>query len=332
MQKSNADIYIDFGKVLSYPFLFAFLLSIRGGGKTYGFKKWAINSFLKKGNQFIYLRRYKSELKRINTYFNDIKDDFPNHELKVKGREFYIDNQIAGYAVTLSNAMTQKSVSFPKVDKICFDEFIIFEGNLHYLKDEVTAFLEFYETVARLRDNVKVIFCGNSITQVNPYFMYFNLRVKPNTMYDYVSSKYMLIVQYRNENFTKAKNKTKFGQLIKGTDYGNYSVENEFLLDDYSFIEKRTPNSQLIMRIKYDKFIIGFWYDHNQGVYYASNIHHPCALSFCVKRNDVSDMFYYDKNDYGSKLLKKIFSKNWIRYESLELKKILYDIFKTISL
>lgn len=330
MSKSN-NLFIDYNTILSYPFLFAFIVGVRGGGKTYGFKNWAIKDFLKTGKQFIYLRRYKTELTNCNLLFNDIKDKFPEHNIVCKGRTFYIDDKVAGYAVTLSNAMTKKSVPYPLVNKICFDEFVIMEGALRYIKDEVTQFLEFYETVARLRDDVKVVFCGNSISQVNPYFAYWKLFLNTERI-QYFKDKYILVYYHSNREFSEEKKKTKFGSLIEGTEYGNYAMENEFYLDSYDFVEKMKLSCKLEIRIKFNRRIIGLWLSVSEGIYYASEKHHMSSVNIAITREDVDKVFKYEGNrGYFTSLIRRIFMKNMIRYENLELKNIFYDIYNKIS-
>ena len=53
-------MYYDYDKISSYNATFNMIITNRGFGKTYGAKKRAINKFLKKDEQFIYVRRYKS--------------------------------------------------------------------------------------------------------------------------------------------------------------------------------------------------------------------------------------------------------------------------------
>lgn len=149
--------------ILSHNCLFNFVVGNRGAGKTYSAKKWAIKSFLKTGAQFIYLRRYKTEFADFKNFFADIAHEFPDVDFEIKGRTVYINDEIAGYGVSLSTALTKKSVSYHLVDKIIFDEFIIDSKVIHYLSHEVTAFLEFYETVARMRDNVRALFLSNAV-------------------------------------------------------------------------------------------------------------------------------------------------------------------------
>lgn len=118
--------YYDGGQAISYNALFTFCIGGRSIGKTYYFKKKAIRDFIKKKKQFIYLRRYKEELqKTIGTFFNDVKQEFPDHTFTIKSNRFYIDGEIAGFYFPLSTSHILKSMSFPDVYTIIYDEFII---------------------------------------------------------------------------------------------------------------------------------------------------------------------------------------------------------------
>ena len=69
-------MYWDISRPLSYNCLFNFILGARGVGKSYGAKRWAIRDFLKTGKQFVYVRRYKEELKKIDKFFDDVSHEF----------------------------------------------------------------------------------------------------------------------------------------------------------------------------------------------------------------------------------------------------------------
>jgi predicted AAA+ superfamily ATPase len=80
--------YYDFGPVLSHNAVYNFILGARGLGKTYGAKRKAIRDFINKGDQFIYLRRYSTELKSVKTTFMaDIAHEFPQTVFRLQGEE-----------------------------------------------------------------------------------------------------------------------------------------------------------------------------------------------------------------------------------------------------
>ena len=71
--------------IKSYNKFLNFIIGGRGIGKTYGFKKDCISRYKKKGKQFLYLRRYKTDLKKIKTFLNDQFENFKDDEFKITG-------------------------------------------------------------------------------------------------------------------------------------------------------------------------------------------------------------------------------------------------------
>lgn len=122
-------------------------------GKTYGASKFVVNQFLKKDEQFAYIRRYKPELQEaVPKFFEALNanNEFNDHHLYNKGYKFYCDDSICGYAMKLSTAQDLKSSNFNKVKTIIFDEFIIEEGQKkYYMKNEVFTFLNLLETIRK---------------------------------------------------------------------------------------------------------------------------------------------------------------------------------------
>ena len=123
--------YYDFGRVLSYNAVINMIMGARGLGKTYGAKKIVIKNAIERGEEFIYLRRYKPELKNRDNFFSDIAHEFPGYEFRVNGprAEYRLEGddkwKTMGYFQALSIAGHVKSVAFPLVTTIIYDEFII---------------------------------------------------------------------------------------------------------------------------------------------------------------------------------------------------------------
>ena len=324
-------MWYDIRKTLSYNCLFNFIIGNRGGGKTYGFKHYAIRDFLRSGNEFVYVRRYKEELKDIKNFFDDVSKEFPNHTFAVKGSNFFIDDKKAGYAIVLSTAKIKKSVSYPNVNKICFDEFILDKGVYHYLPDEVVNFLELYETIARMRD-VRVFFLSNALTQTNPYFLYFDISLPYQSTIKRDGE--ILIQLVEDADYIEAKSNTRFGKMIKGTSYGNYAIENSFLRDTPVFIEKRSQKSNYFFTFVYAAAEIGVWIDYNEGLIYVSNVvDKMCKAVYVVKTEDHRPNTLLLKSKNQSQLI-KTFVENYkmgnVRYEDINLKNITTQIIKNL--
>lgn len=330
-EDSDNDIFWDIHPCLTYDSLFNFIVGNRGGGKTYGSKKFCIERFLKYGEQFVYVRRYKTELKRINTFFDDILDEFPDHELKVnKSGEFYIDGQKAGFSIPLSTAKIEKSVPYPKVRTIIFDEFIIDKGNYKYIADEVTAFLELYETIARMRD-VRVLFLSNALTITNPYFLYFDLQLpygKKNIWY----KDEKLVELVAKDSFIAKKKQTRFGKVISGTPYGDYAIENKFLRDSDTFIEKKSGQCSFICSLVYNGMTYGIWMSYAQGKvwmsydYEKSNINRYALTKEDHTPNTVLLKSLKHSRSFG--IFEQAFTNGYLYFENMNIKNIGFQIIK----
>ena len=98
--------YYNFDKLFSYNALINIVIGERGVGKSFNAKVAVLKNFLKTGEQFIYLRRYKTELdSALVTFWDDLQSIgfFEDHELKVKKSkmltQFTCDGEVCGYAV-----------------------------------------------------------------------------------------------------------------------------------------------------------------------------------------------------------------------------------------
>jgi len=146
-------------------------------------------------------------------------------------------------------------MSFPDVAYIIFDEFIIDKGTYHYLPKEVNAFLNFYDTISRDRD-IKVYFIANAITMTNPYFLYWDISLPDNNKQFKLFKNNLILLEYINsKEFAEARSLTKFGQLISGTDYGNFSLNNSFILDKNDFIDIKNRYCNFYFAFKYENQI-----------------------------------------------------------------------------
>jgi hypothetical protein len=309
-------------EVLSHNCLFNFEVGNRGAGKTYGSKKLGIKHFKKKGRKFIYLRRYKSEFDDFGNFFADVSQEFPDDEFEVKGKKLFINGECCGYGVALSTALTKKSVSYHDVDYIIYDEFVIDSKVIHYLNNEVSAFLEFYETVARLRDNVRVLFLSNAVSVVNPYFLYWN--IKPRANQRFTKFNHMIIESIKDADFIDAKYKTKFGQIIKGTTYGNYAVENDFLKDNLNFVERKTGDARFEFSMIYNNYTYGVWADYKTGLIYTSRDVDPSnKIQFALTDHEHKPDLLLVKNVNRSFLLRNYilaYESGYLRFEDMSIK------------
>lgn len=322
----NNKFWYSYDKVLSYNAMMNIIIGERGVGKSFNLKVYLINRFKKKHRQFIYLRRYDTELQKSlkkDEFFDDIRIDpsLTDDEMCAKGDKLYINGELCGYAIPLSKASIYKSVPFPKVDIIMFDEFLIDNNTYHYLPDEPERLLDFMETVGRLR-NIKIFMLGNNISLINPYFDYFNISLPYNTDIKTFKEGLILINYIKNEAYREVKRKSSFGKLIDGTKYGNYAIDNIALKDNNNFIKKKSPNSKFFFNLILNNHTYGVWMDYNSNNMYISkhyNNNHPVTVTFNYQDHNEHTIMLKSKSVFFQNLVKH-YQTACLYFDTLQIK------------
>lgn len=339
----DKSLYYSPNKMLSYNRMLNFIIGARGIGKTYSMKVYPINRFIKNKEKFIYLRRYKDELKKIKQYFNAVQGEFPDYDFKVKGREFYIakktkDNKPQwehfGWAIPLSAWQSEKSNEYPDVTTIIFDEFIRQKDNSQYIPNEVPALLNLMDTVIRNRDNARCICLSNAVSVVNPYFLYFQLFPNINKRFNAYES--ILIEIPDAKDFTDERRKTKFGRLIDGTDYADMSLNNEFTEDSQVFIEKRSKLSKFQFAVIYRGMTMGIWVDVERGLMYLANDFDPSSkYIYALSKDDLTEnvmLLNGWKNNYHLRKMVGAFTSGYLRFDNQVLRNVGYEMFNKMNI
>ena len=327
-------MYYDYAKILSYNAFFNFLVGERGVGKTYGATKFVVKQAINKNSEFVYIRRYKSDLKKsVPKLFDELikNEEFPDNTLSTKGNKFYIDDEICGYAIALSEANSYKSTNFSKVRYIIFDEFIIENSSQHYINNEVEVFLSIIETIARMR-RVNVFLLGNNVSMINPYFLFFNISQPYNSDIKTYKDGLILVQVMKNEEYRQAKRESDFGKIVEGTDYSNYAIENQPRFDNKDFIEKKSKNSRCTFSFKYKDNIYGVWFDYILGKIFVSNdANTDICFSCTLEDHSPNTMFYSVAKDYHAW---RTFIKNYklgnVYFENVKIKNICQDLIKNL--
>ena len=176
-----AKTYYDISEMLKTKAEYMMLLGQRSNGKSYQVKKTVLEDFYYNGTKFIYLRRWKADIKQkeVSTYFDDIPiSKFTNREYNsVKAMNGFIylckieDGVIVeklemGRYCALNEYERYKSQVFMNYKNIVYEEFIT---DSIYLNDEPKLLQQFVSTVARL-EKIRVFLIGNTLTRVCPYF------------------------------------------------------------------------------------------------------------------------------------------------------------------
>ena len=331
------NIYYNFDKLFSYNFLIAFVIGERGVGKSFNAKLSMLTRFIKTGEQFIYLRRYKTELDTsLATFWDDLQSNgyFDDLRLEVKKSkmltELKCDGATCGYAVPLSTANILKSTAFPEVGTIVFDEFLLDNaGTYRYLKNEVTLLLDVIETVFRLRDG-RTILLGNALNvHASPYFAYWNLELPVGGKEFRTFNDGAIVVNYiRNLAYRDAKKKSRFGKLIEGTEHGRYAIDNEVLRENNSFIAKRPANSVFYGMLIINGFCIGLW-NGRDGYLYLSEKYDPNTnQKFVFNDNDHTEQTVYTnvRENMYMRLCVRGYKRGWLKFENQKIKSLMVRV------
>lgn len=205
--KENAQYNIIFGE--------------RSNGKTYAALKYGLEQWAKDNSQMGIIRRWQEDIKSKrganlfsalvangeiskitkgkwdSVHYNSNRWYFCKYD-DVKHRRI-IDDEPFAFAFALSNMEHDKSISYPKIKTIIFDEFITRET---YFVDEFVIFTNVISTIVRYRDDVKIFMLGNTVNKSCPYFKEMGLKhmdfMKQGTIdvYKYGESGLKVAVEY----------------------------------------------------------------------------------------------------------------------------------------
>lgn len=216
--------------ILSKQAQYNIIIGERSNGKTYAVEYYAIEKYIKTGEQFALIRRFKEDFrgKRGQHMFdalinNNVVSKLTNNEfneISYYNGMWYLskfdsetqaitkDNKPFCYGFAISDVEHDKSTSYPNITTILFDEFLTRQ---YYLTDEFILFMNTLSTIIRQRNNVKIFMLGNTVNKYCPYFKEFGLahiqqmRQGSIDVYTYGNSELKVAVEYCNTLNKKSK-------------------------------------------------------------------------------------------------------------------------------
>lgn len=328
----NSAGWVNWDYLLDQPASFLSVVGARGVGKTYGvFKK------LKEENKrFIYLRRLKSQLDQCGKLegnpFKKLNDDLDLHILPYSSggtitfREGDKTGDIVALGVALSVVANLRGIDFSDYDYIVFDEFIASSGE-RPIKNEFSAFLNFYETVNRNRElegrpAVKCIMLGNANTLINPYFSAWHFMktairmITGNQMVWRSNDNTRMVVLLLSSPISERKKTTALYQNAS-EDFIQMALDNSFRTDETNI--KSEPLNEYVHIVSVGE--LGIYKHKSERKYYVSNTqgNKPYYDSFGISLKMFQQDFYLLRANY-------MVNRN-IWFESFELEIIFRELF-----
>lgn len=246
MKKRKQKFY-SLDKIKKKNAVYNVIFGERSNGKTYALLKEGLRVYLEEGGEMAIVRRWKEDItgKRASGIFTALIEngevlEMTNGEFEgihyYNGRFYlcnyneskvvYNDTDCIGHTFALSDNEHNKSISYPKIKTIIFDEFLT---KHMYLNDEFVLFMNTISTIVRQRTDVKIYMLGNTVNKYCPYFIEMGLnhvlKMEQGTIdiYQYGDSGLTVAVEYcsstaknKENNFYFAFNNPKLSMITGG--------------------------------------------------------------------------------------------------------------------
>lgn len=268
--------------------------SNRSAGKTTYFSRLCVNRFLKYGEKFLVLYRWKDELLEVaDKFFKDIGNlFFKEYTMTAVKRdhgsfmELFLTKsgsdkpQSCGYCVALNTADKVKKCShlLSDVVRIIFDEFQSETNN--YCPKEFIKFISIHTSVARGGGKqaryVPVYMISNPVSVINPYYTGLGVAERLTKQTKFLRGKGYVLEQGYVASAAHAINDTAFYRAVSENKYMDYVTAGTYLADSDAFIETPIGKNRYIMTIKYE------------DSYFAIREFAEAGVLFCDDRPDMT--------------------------------------------
>lgn len=355
-KKEQVSEFYSLSEILKKKATYNVVFGERSNGKTYSALKYGIEQYFKTGGQLAIVRRWKEDIigKRASDIFNAINVNGEVEKISNgkftgityyaskfyfctyddKGKAIYNDGDLFCYAFAISETEHNKSISYPKITTIVFDEFLT-RGM--YLPDEFVSFMNTISTIVRQRTDVKIFMLGNTVNKYCPYFAEMGLNHVSNMeqgtidLYTYGESELTVAVEYcatsiikKKSNFYFAFNNPKLHMITSGAweldIYPHLPVKytpKHILLTYFIIFNSVTYQCEIVnvdgemftyihlktTELKDTENDLIYTLEHNHRINYCRNIYKPLtAIGKKIAWFFVADKVFYQNNEIGDSI------------------------------
>lgn len=335
MRDVDESMYWSPHEILTYNAIFNVVIGGRGTGKTFGSLEHCTKRKIKRNRGYIYLRRYETDLAKKDRLLTGIAPKFPRNEFRVEGQKLLtrdVKNEggkwdVMGYCMALSTATSDKSIPFDDIDYVIFDEFLIARGMQRYMRGEVESFIDFYNTVDRMNDRVRVFFLANSIALANPYFSYFGINARKGQPIRLYKDGYIALQILGSKKFQTKATATRFGQMIQGTPYYDYAIGNEFRDTGNDFIAPKPDGARPLFAVTFDGSTLTVYAHYASGIYHVSSKQCKGVETYALTRSDFTvNTLMLDNSKRLLSGVSKMLSAGNVTFDKTTTRELWFDI------
>lgn len=187
--------FYELDRILDRNSLYNFIIGERSNGKTTALLRHIIKTYYETGMRGIIIRQMEEDVKGFKSAAlfaavnnEGMVEELTNgefHVVKAHNRQFFLgrenedgvvsyEKEPFAHIVALSQSVHFKSISFPNVGVVVFDEFI--RQDRQMLKDELNLFINFISTIVRHVKRAKIFLIANTVSWNSPYFEAMEIR------------------------------------------------------------------------------------------------------------------------------------------------------------
>lgn len=327
--------YLNFDYIMGLGYPYTFVVSMRGGGKTFGALSWCLDN----DKYFMYFRRNKNALSivtdpryQIFKSINSVRGTEISAELEkgMLGHYTEGDREI-GLAAALSTFGGIRSISAEDVEVMIFDEFIP-QAEERKMYDLFSAWVHADESITRNRVVDKLpeprrillantdrihgdILAGYGLTDD-----YYKMQREGIEIAE--ASEDILLVFPKCEQLAEEKEDTALYRTTRGTEFHDVALSNRFKIDDQVMI-KKLPLKELQPVSHIDGITI-YRHKSKTGVYYITG---KISGSPTVYESTDSDRRRFLRAHSN---LWNAYLKNRVFFENLRCQNVFYRLYKIL--